>query len=347
MNHFTENNGELNLKKCRGRVFLPVLFLLILMVFIIINISIGTINIPFIDVIKALSGGEVEKKYSRIIFDIRIPRVLMGILCGATLSVAGTLFQALLRNPLADPYILGISSGAAFGTVLSIAAFGTAGVLTPIFYNLPFMAFLFAMISAFSTYFIARKGGKIPVVDLILSGVIMNFLFSAGTTFVIVFGWRNVQHATYWLMGSLSGASWSKVIPMIFVASGGVLTGLMFSNKLNAISLGEEEAINLGVNVEKLKILIFVVGTLLTAYCVTATGIVGFVGLIMPHTARLIFGPNHKISVPMSALLGGIFLSVCDTIARSVFQPTEMPLGTITALVGAPIFVYLLRRGRK
>jgi len=332
----------------KGRRILPVLlFVFILLFFVVINISIGTVNIPFTEVLKSLIGAEVDRKYSRIIFDIRLPRVIMGILCGATLSVSGTLFQALLRNPLADPYILGISSGAAFGTVLSIAAFSTAGVVTPLLYNLPLMAFAFALLSAFATYFIARKGGKIPVVDLILAGVIMNFLFNAATTFVIVFGWRNVQHATYWLMGSLSGASWGKITPMLLVSITGVFIGLILSNKLNAISLGEDEAINLGVNVEKIKIVIFLTGTLLTAYCVTATGIVGFVGLIMPHTARLIFGPDHRISVPMSALFGGIFLSICDTIARSVFQPTEMPLGTITALVGAPIFIYLLRRGRK
>jgi len=282
-----------------------------------------------------------------ILLDIRFPRILLGIFSGAVLAVAGNMFQALLRNPLADPYILGVSSGAAFGTVLTIALFGVGGVLPAIFYNLPAMAFIFALIVAFSTYFIAKKNGKIPVVDLILSGVIMNFLFSAGTTFIIVYGWRNVQHASFWLMGSLSGAMWEKVYSMGVVAVGGVALGMILSNSLNAISLGEEEAMNVGVNVEKLKIFIFIVGTLMTAYTVTATGIVGFVGLIMPHTARLIVGPNHKISIPVSAFLGAIFLTSCDTVARSAFQPSEMPLGTITALVGAPIFIFLLRKSRK
>ncbi len=326
--------------------FLFVIFVFILLLFI--NLSIGTVRIPFVELLRFFTFQELNDSiYKAILFDIRFPRILLGIFSGSILAVAGNLFQALLRNPLADPYILGVSSGAAFGTVLTIALFGTGGILPGIFYNLPAMAFIFALIVAFGTYFIAKKNGKIPVVDLILSGVIMNFLFSAGTTFVIVYGWRNVQHASFWLMGSLSGAMWEKVYSMGIVAIAGVVMGIALSNSLNAISMGEEEAMNVGVNVEKLKIFIFIAGTLMTAYTVTATGIVGFVGLIMPHTARLLVGPNHKVSVPASAILGAIFLTTCDTIARSAFQPSEMPLGTITALIGAPIFIFLLRKSRK
>ena len=337
------------LTKRKGRGLIPFLLMLLLLFFVIIlNISIGTVKIPVKELLKLLLTGEAETSVNKmIVFDIRLPRVLLGLFSGALLSVAGNMFQALLRNPLADPYILGVSSGAAFGTVLTIALFGAGGVLPSLFYNIPFMAFFFALLVAFSTYFIAKKGGKIPVVDLILSGVIMNFLFSAGTTFIIVFGWRNVQQASFWLMGSLSGATWEKVYSMGAMAVVGTLIGILLSNSLNAISMGEEEALNVGVNVEKLKIFIFVIGTLMTAYTVTATGIVGFVGLIMPHTARLVFGPNHRISLPASAIFGAIFLSTCDTIARTAFQPSEMPLGTITAIIGAPIFLFLLRRKRK
>jgi len=318
------------------------------MLLLFINLSIGTVRIPLNELVRFFTFRELnDPVYKAILFDIRFPRVLLGIFSGAILAISGNLFQALLRNPLADPYILGVSSGAAFGTVLTIALFGAGGVLPAIFYNLPAMAFFFALVVAFGTYLIAKKGGKIPVIDLILSGVIMNFLFSAGTTFVIVYGWRNVQQASFWLMGSLSGAMWEKVYSMGIVAVVGVVMGMVLSNNLNAISLGEEEAMNVGVNVEKLKIFIFIAGTLMTAYTVTATGIVGFVGLIMPHTARLLVGPNHKVSIPASAILGAIFLTTCDTIARSAFQPSEMPLGTITALIGAPIFIFLLRKSRR
>ncbi|HOO31912.1 MAG TPA: iron ABC transporter permease [Thermotogota bacterium] len=331
----------------RGGIF-PLLFVaLLFIIFLFINLSIGTVRIPFDEIIRFFTFREIKDPvYKTILFDIRLPRILLGIFSGAILAVAGNMFQALLRNPLADPYILGVSSGASFGTVLTIALFGVGGVLPPIFYNLPLMSFFFALLVAFSTYFIARKGGKIPVVDLILSGVIMNFLFSAGTTFIIVYGWRNVQHASFWLMGSLSGATWENVCSMAVVSLLGTGAGIFLSTSLNAISLGEEEAMNIGVNVERLKIVVFVLGTLMTAYTVTATGLVGFVGLIMPHTARLITGPNHRISIPVSAVLGGLFLTTCDTIARSAFQPSEMPLGTITAIVGAPVFIYLMRKSK-
>lgn len=331
-----------------GGLLALLLVLCIFIIFLFFNLSIGTIKIPIAELIRFFTFNELEEPINKtILMDIRLPRILLGIFSGAILAVAGNMFQALLRNPLADPYILGVSSGAAFGTVLTIALFGTGGILPAIFYNLPVMAFVFALLVAFGTYFIAKKGGKIPVVDLILSGVIMNFLFNAGTTFIIVYGWRNVQQASFWLMGSLSGAVWEKVYSMGIVAIAGVVMGMVLSNSLNAISLGEEEAMNVGVNVEKLKIFIFITGTMMTAYTVTATGLVGFVGLIMPHTARLLVGPNHKISVPASAILGAVFLTTCDTIARSAFQPSEMPLGTITALIGAPIFIILLRKSRK
>ncbi|HPF17433.1 MAG TPA: iron ABC transporter permease, partial [Thermotogota bacterium] len=240
-----------------GRLFAFLLVIFIFVFFMLINLSIGTIKIPISELLRFFSFQTLnEPIFHTILMDIRLPRILLGLFSGAILAVSGNLFQALLRNPLADPYILGVSSGAAFGTVLTIALFGTGGILPAIFYNLPVMAFLFALVVAFGTYFIAKKGGKIPVVDLILSGVIMNFLFNAGTTFIIVYGWRNVQQASFWLMGSLSGAVWEKVYSMGIMAVAGVVMGMLLSNSLNAISLGEEEAMNVGVNVEKLKIFI-------------------------------------------------------------------------------------------
>jgi len=329
----------------RLKIAIAIAFSVLFLFFLLLNTSLGTVSIPFSDVWKALTSQPPEDPvHHSIILNIRLPRVLLGILVGATLAVCGNLFQALLRNPLADPYILGVSSGAAFGIVLSIGIMGSMTAIPAILYNLPLMSFSFAMLAAFSSYFIAKRGAKTPVVDLILSGVIVNFLFNAGTTFAIVFLWRNIQSTTYWLMGSLSGASWTKVSSMALATGIAILFGLIFSVKLNAISLGEEEAMNLGVNVHLLKFLIFITVSLLTAYCVSVAGIVGFVGLIIPHSARLITGPDHKKSIPFSALLGGLFLSSCDTIARTMFAPIEMPLGTITALVGAPVFIFLLRK---
>lgn len=329
----------------RVKLAIAIAFFGLFLFFLVLNTSLGTVSIPFSEVWKTLTFQDTDDPVHRsIILNLRLPRVVLGILVGATLAVCGNLFQALLRNPLADPYILGVSSGAAFGIVLSIGLMGTMTAIPAILYNLPVVSFFFAMIAAFSSYLIARRGTKTPVVDLILSGVIVNFLFNAGTTFVIVFLWRNIQSTTYWLMGSLSGSSWTKVGSMGVATTVAILFGLIFSVKLNAVSLGEEEAMNLGVNVNLLKFLIFLVVSLLTAYSVSVAGIVGFVGLIIPHSARLITGPDHKKSIPFSAILGGIFLSSCDTIARTLFSPIEMPLGTITALVGAPVFIYLLRK---
>jgi len=316
--------------------------------FLGLNLSLGTVSIPMGQVFRFLLFQHPENATTRMILaNIRLPRVLLGMCVGATLAVSGNLFQALLRNPLADPYILGVSSGGAFGTVLTIALFGSAGTLPSLFTNVPVMAFAFSLGTAFTTYAIAKRGSRLPVVDLILSGVIMNFLFGSATTFVIVFGWRNVQSATFWLLGSLSGSTWSGVWRMLPVALGGFFFSWALTPSLNAISLGEDEAASVGVNVEVLKTGVFILGTLLSAYSVTAAGMVGFVGLIIPHTARLLVGPNHRVSIPASALLGAIFLSLCDSLARWLFQPTEMPLGTITSLVGAPIFIILLRRNRR
>jgi len=317
-------------------------------VFFIFQMSLGTVRIPIEEIFRFFTFGKIQNPvYETILVDIRFPRLIVGFLIGALLSLSGVFFQALLKNPLADPYILGVSSGGAFGTVLSIAVFGTGTALSRFFGNLPVMSFLFSLLAAFFTYFLAKKGKSVPVVDLILSGVIMNFFFSAATTFVIIYGWRNVNSATFWLLGSLSGALWQQVPPLLTITGVGLFIGFALSKTLNAISLGEEEAKNVGIEVERIKLFLFITGTLVAAYTITITGIVGFVGLIIPHTARMIVGSDHRKSVPLSVFLGGLFFTGCDTIARSLFHPTEMPLGTITSLIGAPLFAIILKRSRR
>jgi len=313
--------------------------------FFLFQMSVGTVRIPIEEILRFFTFRDIQNPiYRTILVDIRFPRLFVGFLIGALLSLSGVFFQALLKNPLADPYILGVSSGGAFGTVLSIAVFGTGSALSRFFGNLPVMSFLFSLLAAFFTYFLAKKGKKVPVVDLILSGVIMNFFFSAATTFVIIYGWRNVNSATFWLLGSLSGAQWKQVPPLLFITFAGLFLGFSLSKTLNAISLGEEEAKNVGIEVERIKRFLFITGTLVAAYTITITGIVGFVGLIIPHSARMLVGSDHRKSIPLSVFLGGLFFTGCDTIARSLFQPTEMPLGTITSLIGAPLFAIILKR---
>ncbi len=327
----------------KGRAFL--IALPFLAVFVVLNLAFGSVYIPITDIFKTLIGMKVSNTQSIIIVQLRLPRILLGLGVGAALSITGNSFQAMMKNPLADPYILGVSSGAAFGAIL-------ANVLAQMYDpNLVFYTWIFAFISgiiaAMITYIVARKGRRLPVTELILSGVIVNLMFSAGVTFLIVYGWRNVQLTSFWLLGSLAGTGWKSVI---FVDTTAIATTLFFTiigKYLNAMIAGEEEASYVGVRIETLKILIFIVGTFTTAIAVSASGIIGFVGLIIPHIARMLFGADHRISMPASAVLGGAFLVVCDTIARTAFTPSEMPIGTITALIGSPIFIYILRRRAK
>ena len=328
------------MKNGKGRALLFVLP--VLAAFVILNLSIGSVYTPFGDVLRSLFGFKIPETDELILIQLRLPRILLGLGVGAALSVTGNSFQAMLKNPLADPYILGVSSGAAFGAIL-------ANVLSQmynpnmIFYTWIF-AFAFGITAAGITYIAAKKHGKLPPTELILSGVMVNLMFGAGVTFLIVYGWRNIQVASFWLLGSLAGVGWKSAIFVGAVAIASTLFFTLIGKYLNAMSAGEEEASYVGVRVEMLKVVIFAIGTFTTAMAVSASGIIGFVGLVIPHIARRLFGADHRVSMPASAVLGGVFLVACDTIARTAFTPAEMPIGTITALIGAPIFIYILRR---
>ena len=327
----------------KGRAFL--LALPVLAAFVLLNLAFGSVYIPFQDILKALFGMRVSNTQSIIILQLRLPRILLGLGVGAALASTGNAFQAMLKNPLADPYILGVSSGAAFGAIF-INVLSQMYNPNLISYTWVF-AFIFGIVAAAMTYMVARKNGKLPVTELILSGVMVNLLFNAGVTFLIVYGWRNVQLTSFWLLGSLASASWNSVIFVGITSTSVSAFFTLIGKYLNAMTAGEEEAIHVGVRVELLKLTVFVVGTFATAVAVSASGIIGFVGLIMPHVARRLFGTDHRISMPASAVLGGVFLVVCDSIARTAFTPAEMPIGTITALIGSPVFMYILRRRRK
>jgi iron complex transport system permease protein len=327
----------------KGRAFL--LALPVLAAFVLLNLAFGSVYIPFQDILKTLFGMRVSNTQNIIILQLRLPRILLGLGVGAALASTGNAFQAMMKNPLADPYILGVSSGAAFGAIF-INVLSQMYNPNLIFYTWIF-AFVFGIMAAAMTYLVARKNGKLPVTELILSGVMVNLLFSAGVTFLIVYGWRNVQMTSFWLLGSLAGTSWNSVIFVGVISTSVSAFFTLIGKYLNAMTAGEEEAIHVGVRVELLKLTVFIVGTFATAVAVSASGIIGFVGLIMPHMARRLFGTDHRISMPASAVLGGVFLVVCDSIARAAFTPAEMPIGTITALIGSPVFIYILRRRRR
>jgi len=322
------------------------LLLLALMTILVMVYSIraGTANISYAELFAVLfstaSSQDAMTSSRTIIMDIRLPRIAMGLAAGGALAVAGTAFQSLLRNPLADPYILGVSGGAALGGVLAItlkqASFSGAVQL---------YSFAGALATIFFVYYISRINGSIPKYKMLLAGVIVNSFLSALIMLVLsISSPDQIGSALFWLMGDLGRASWKGVIMVLpYLISGGAVLYLM-SKEMNLLLLGEERAIELGVNIERAKVILFVASSLITGAVVSVCGLIGFVGLIVPHGARLIWGADHRYLIPASLLMGGGFLLLADTLARTVISPIELPVGVITAIMGAPVFVYLMKR---
>jgi iron complex transport system permease protein len=324
------------------RKTIVVLLTLLLVLIIIIATAIGSTNISPDIVTKILLYKfiSIEKTWTTsqevIIMDIRLPRVLLGALVGAALSTAGCAMQGLLKNPMADPYIIGISSGAAVGASLAFV------LLLPV----QIVSFVFAAISIFAVYNISKVGGKVPVDTLLLSGIAVGSLLAAITSLIIYTA--GVPHQIiFWLMGGLWTADWEKVKISAVMVIFGVLMIYRQGWNLNVMLLGEEQASYLGIDIEHVKRYVLLFAALTTASAVSVSGIIGFVGLIIPHIMRILTGPDHRILLPASALAGALFLVSADTLARTMMEPAELPVGIITALFGAPFFIYLLRKRRK
>ena len=307
-----------------------------------IGLNFGTISIQPQKILSILWHHNTNDSLGIIIWELRIPRLIMAMLAGMTLAGVGGAFQGILRNPLADPYILGVSAGAALGACTGIALqYITGTYLTNI---LPIFALIGSFISMFLVYFFSRNKSHLPMTDLLLAGVAVNFFFSALITLLLAVSNRELHSMIFWLMGDLSNSSWQKISIIFLPVFAGSFLLIFSSLELNAMALGEEEALHLGIQTEKLRLRIFVIGSVMIAIVVSFTGLIGFVGLVIPHIARLIVGPDHRIMLPVSALIGAIFLILCDTIARTVLAPTEIPIGAITAIIGAPLFIHLLKR---
>ncbi|MBA7562823.1 Hemin transport system permease protein HmuU [subsurface metagenome] len=284
-----------------------------------------------------------------IFFQIRLLRVIGGILVGASLATAGVLFQGLLRNPLADPYIIGTSSGALFGATLVII-FVPAALSVWGFGIISVAAFFGALGAVFIVYRLARVGGRTPVVSLILAGFAVGAFFTAITWLVLsTSGEFHYKLGTVFdfLVGAIRVTGWHQIAIASLLILGGIVLARFFTIALNAFSLGEEGAEYVGVNVERVKLYILSLGAFLTACAVCLGGLIGFVGLVIPHAMRLVLGPDHRLLLPSAALAGASFLTLADIGARTIFAPTELRLGILTALIGAPFFIYLLRRYRK
>ena len=316
----------------------------------------GAVNIPLPDVLKMVLNKAAVFDFAStwravdeiIIFQIRLPRVVGGALVGAALATAGVLFQGLLRNPMADPYIIGTSAGAALGATIAMMLPINLAFLG--FGLVPAAAFIGALATVILVYNLARVGGKTPIISMLLAGFVVSSLLAAIMAFMISMSDRlglNLHLVYSFLMGHISVTNWGQIAVVAPLVIGGIIGARFFAFHLNAFSLGEEGAAYLGIEVERDKILILALGSLLTAAAVSISGLVGFVGLVMPHAVRLSLGPDHRFLLPASALAGATFVVVADLLARILLAPVEIPVGVITAVIGAPFFLYLLRHTRK
>ncbi len=324
------------------KIIILIVLTLLLLLLMIFSVTIGSVKISLTTIISMFKGGHVDSASRVIILRLRLPRIVMAVITGGTLSIVGVSLQALFRNPLADPYIIGISSGAALGATSTFFLQRIVGKFF-VFY-LPLFSFFGALVTMLLVYRLSLLGRRVIIENLLLSGVIVGFIASALITLIIAFAGREVHDILFWLMGDLSHVKWENIWFILGPIIIAIYLLLHFSVELNAISLGEEVAFNLGIDPERLKKIIFFITSFLIGLIVSFSGIIGFVGLVIPHIIRLLVGADHKIVMPASILGGSIFLLLCDDIARTVVAPSELPIGVITSLIGAPLFIYLLKK---
>jgi iron complex transport system permease protein len=339
----------------RGKTgFLVVLFSLILLGTILTSLSMGYMNIPVADIVRIVLGiplsadetvAPVTKTFEAVLFDIRLPRILTCAAVGAALAVSGVVFQGILLNPLADPYTLGVSAGAAFGASIAILLNLSATLV-----SIPGFAFAGACITLFFVLFLSyspgNPAGGLSSNNLILSGIIVGAILSAGISFLKFIADEQVSVIIFWLMGSFASKTWPQfalVTVFLFLGYGVVL---FFARDLNLISMGDRSAISLGVDLKKVTLVLLVTASLLAAVSVAISGIIGFVGLLIPHMVRFLTGPDNRKLLPVSALTGATLLLWADTITRAVL-PHEIPIGVLTALIGGPVFCWIFKKSRQ
>ncbi|MDG4859677.1 iron ABC transporter permease [Streptomyces sp. T-3] len=312
------------------------------------GLALGPVRIAPTEVVEILTGGAERGPFRTIVLDVRLPRVLLGACVGAGLAVIGAVLQALVRNPLADPFLLGVSSGASAGAVGVIVlggSLGLAGIATTV--TLPAASFLGALGSLALVYTLARAGG-FTTGRLILAGVAVAYILSALTSLILVTSARadHLQEVLYWTLGGLGSARWDMLaLPLTALAAGTALL-LALARPLDLLLVGEEGATVLGLDTARFRRLVFVLASLLTGVLVAYSGAIGFVGLMVPHAARMVVGAAHRRLLPVAALTGAVFLVAADLAARTVAAPQDIPVGILTALTGGPFFLWLLHRGR-
>ena len=312
----------------------------ILLAIIIFSLCLGSVYIPLKKLISLISEGRGSTEYS-IIFDIRMPRIILGFAVGGALSLAGVILQGMFRNPLVEPYTLGISGGAALGVCLSLVLrLNQIGILA-----LPLSGFIGAGLAVLLVYSLSIKKGILKIQGLLLTGVMISFITSSLIMLLMAISRiEDLQGIIFWIMGSLEEPNWFLIKLAVLISLLGLIASYFFCLQLNAFSLGEEEALYLGINVEKTKRMLFILASLLTGCSVSIAGVIGFVGLVVPHFVRMFIGWDHRILLVSSFVCGAGFLIFCDTLARTIISPLELPVGVITGILGGSIFVYALSK---
>ncbi len=316
-------------------------------IIVVSAVAVGSVAIGPLDVLGALGrglGGNLGGVNDTIVWKVRTPRVLLAGVTGAALALAGTAYQAVFRNPLADPYLLGAASGAGFGAAVGIVYGGTVAWLGAL--GMPTLAFVAALLTVTTAVLMARTGGTLPVVSLILAGVVLGSSLSAATSLVMLADRERTAGVLAWLLGSFSFARWRDVGLLTGILVVAVPLAMSVRRAFDLLLLGETSARHLGLSVERFKWGVVVLATLVTAAAVSVAGVIGFVGLVVPHAVRLAVGPEHRDLVPLATMWGAAFLILADLVARTVLAPAEIPVGVVTALVGGPFFLFLLRRTR-
>ncbi|WP_027108655.1 FecCD family ABC transporter permease [Lacticigenium naphthae] len=329
------------------------LFTVLIILSVGMGVAVGQVSIPLTESFQILTGkltggamGEgtalSSVAFENIIWQIRFPRVLLALLTGMGLSLAGAVMQTTVQNPLADPYILGISSGASLGATFAIMiGFGGTSILAQL--GLSFWAFLGAVTAAFLVLLLSNVGGQVNSIKLVLAGMVLNALFTAFSNFIIYLAndAEGIRSVTFWMMGSLAGASWTTLPLVAIVVLAAFLFFLTQQRILNIMLLGDEAAITLGVNLNFYRKVYLVIASILTGIIVANTGMIGFVGLIIPHIIRGIVGSNHRYFLPLSVFSGALFMVWSDIFSRIILPTVELPIGILTSLIGAPLFIYI------
>ena len=318
--------------------------LLILIVMLILSVAIGSVFIPPMDLWRALTGNAANETFRTILFNIRLPRTILIALVGAALAGSGATYQGLFRNPLADPYLIGVASGAGLGAILAMSIrwpYTMLGLLA-----VPLAAFIASLLTVYLVYSFAHIGRTVPTTNLILAGVAVSSFATSITTFLMLHSSGEVRRAIGWLLGGMSLVGWDVTLALIPYLAIGMLILILTGYSLNLLQFGDDQATQMGLNVRRAKFIIIVASSLVTAAAVSFVGIIGFVGLIVPHIVRIWWGVDYRRLIPLSILGGASVLLIADVLARIVLARQELPVGIVTALAGAPFFLWVLRRAK-